>query len=79
MIGKLTYEQIEQLITTINTSNENLRKSLEYYNSDEELSLKVNKLLQFCNDLERYVNNLRDMVNLNKDADIVINRLKETQ
>ncbi len=79
MIGKLTYEQIEELSNTIITSNENLRKSLEYYNSDEELSLKANKLLQFCNDLERYVNNLKEMVNLNKDADVVINRLKENQ
>lgn len=77
MIGKLTYEQIEQLITELLSSNENLRKALEYYNSDAELSLKTNKLLQFCNDIERYVSNLKEMLELNKDADLVINRLKE--
>ena len=79
MIGKLTYEQIEQLITELLSSNENLRKALEYYNSDAELSLKTNKLLQFCNDIERYVSNLKEMLELNKDADLVINRLKENQ
>lgn len=79
MIGKLTYEQIEQLITELLSSNENLRKTLEYYSSDAELSLKTNKLLQFCNDIERYVSNLKEMLELNKDADLVINRLKENQ
>ena len=77
MIGKLTYEQIEQLITELLSSNENLRKALEYYSSDAELSLKTNKLLQFCNDIERYVSNLKEMLELNKDVDLVINRLKE--
>ena len=77
MIGKLTYEQIEELLTGLTTSNTNLRGTLEYYNTDEELSLRTNKLLQFCNEIDRYTENLRNMVDLNKDVDKVINRLKE--
>ena len=77
MIGNLTYEQIEQLIQSLSNSNTNLRKTLEYYNNDNELTSKTNKLLQFSNELDKYINSLNDMVNLNKDADIVINRLKE--
>lgn len=77
MIGKLTYEQIEELITNLLTSNTHLRTSLEYYSTNEELALKTNKLLQFCNDIEHYTENLKEMVTLNKDVDKVINRLKE--
>lgn len=77
MIGKLTYEQIEELLTGLTTSNTNLRGSLEYYSSDEELALKTNKLLQFCNEIDRYTENLRNMMELNKDVDKVINRIKE--
>ncbi len=77
MIGKLTYDQIEEIVNQLLSSNTNLRKALEYYSSDSELSLKTNKLLQFCNDIERYSTNLREMVELNKDAELVVNRLKE--
>lgn len=77
MIGKLTYEQIDELITKLLTSNANLRKTLEYYSTDDNLALKTNKLLQFCNDVEHYTENLKEMVNLNKDVDQVISRLKQ--
>lgn len=77
MIGKLTYDQIEEIVNQLLSSNNDLRKTLEYYSSDSELSLKTNKLLQFCNEIERYSTNLREMVELNKDAELVVNRLKE--
>lgn len=77
MIGKLTYDQIDLLVTNLLASNNNLRGVLQYYSSDEALSLKTNKLLQFCSDVERYAENLKNMVELNKDVDEVINRLKE--
>lgn len=77
MIGNLTYQQIEELLEKLSLSNNNLRTSLEQYNTDSELTAKANKLLQFSNELEKYINNLKDMVNLNKDVDIVINRLKQ--
>ncbi len=76
MIGKLTYDQIDQLIEVMNSSNNNLRQVLEYYSNDNELGLKTSKLLQFCNDVDRYINNLKEMVILNKDADVIIDRLK---
>ena len=72
MIGNLTYQQIEELLEKLSLSNNNLRTSLEQYNTDSELTAKANKLLQFSNELEKYINNLKDMVNLNKDVDIEV-------
>ena len=77
MMGKLTYDQVEQLLTVIVNSNTNLRTVLNYYSTDSELGLKTNKLLQFCNELDRYVENLKETVTLNKDVDSVIDRLKQ--
>lgn len=77
MMGKLTYDQVEQLLTVIVNSNTNLRTVLNYYSTDSELGLKTNKLLQFCNELDRYVENLKETVALNKDVDSVIDRLKQ--
>ena len=77
MIGKLTYDQLDELTEKLSTSNTNLRSSLEFYNTDSDLASKTNKLLQFSNELEKYINNLKSIISLNKDADIVINRLKE--
>jgi hypothetical protein len=76
-MGKLTYDQVEQLLTVIVNSNTNLRTVLNYYSTDSELGLKTNKLLQFCNELDRYVENLKETVALNKDVDSVIDRLKQ--
>ena len=47
MIGNLTYQQIEELLEKLSLSNNNLRTSLEQYNTDSELTAKANKLLQF--------------------------------
>lgn len=77
MIGKLSYEQIDEVISKLLSANINLRKALEYYNHDSELSLKTSKLFQLCNDIERYTNNLKQMIELNRDVDIVIDRIKQ--
>ena len=76
MIGKLTYEQLTEIINTLSASNESLKSVLvQYSNGEDAVSIKANKLLKFCSDVEQYIAKLNDNITLNKDVDNVINRL----
>ena len=77
MIGKLTYDQINEIIDILSNSNNDLRSILSSYTGDDSISARANKLLNFCNDLDVYIANLNDTVSLNQDADSVVSRLKE--
>lgn len=77
MIGKLSYAQIEEIIMTLENSNNNLKSLLIKYNkNDDDISMRTTKLLKFCDEIDQYINKLKDMLTLNRDVDIVINRLK---
>lgn len=76
MIGKLTYEQIEQLTAILSTSSSNLRELLNSYQNNPELGPRTDKMLNFCSDVDKYINQLTSTLKLNKDADIVIERIK---
>lgn len=77
MIGKLTYEEIEQIITLLTESSNNVRLVLDSYQNNPEISSRTEKMLHFCSDIDKYVDNLKNTIKLNKDADIVVNRIKE--
>ena len=79
MIGKLSYEQVEQILMNISTSSNNLRSFLESFSGDDQISLRAKKALGFCNEVDKYVSNLSDVIELNKDVDKIIDRLKEKQ
>ena len=75
MIGNLSYEEIENLITIMASSSENIRSVLNSYNNN--ISSRTEKMLHFCSDIDKYIANLKDNILLNKDADIVIERIKQ--
>lgn len=77
MIGKLTYEEIEQIIALLTESSNNVRLVLDSYQNNPEISSRTEKMLHFCSDVDKYVDNLKNTIKLNKDADIVVNRIKE--
>ena len=77
MIGKITYDQIEDLLNNLITSSNNIREFASKYNGDDNISFKAKKVLNFCNDLDKYTTSLYDRVNLNKDADKIIQELKD--
>ena len=69
MIGNLSYEEIENLITIMASSSENIRSVLNSYQDNNNISSRTEKMLHFAN--------LKDNILLNKDADIVIERIKQ--
>ena len=75
MLGKLNYEQVDSIIQLIDNSTNDLRQVLGKYNNGDALSVKAVKLLDFCGELDKYCENLKSKVQLNKDAEIVVNRL----
>lgn len=78
MIGKLTYDQIEEILTTISNASNNLRTFLDNYSSGTDtIAMKAKKVITFCNEVDRYVEKTKDSIELNKDVDKVINELKE--
>ena len=80
MIGNLSYEQIEKIITIMKESNSNLKDVISQYSNEEvksDLSVTASKLLGFCNELDQYTINLSNRVSLDKDASFVVNRLIE--
>ena len=76
MIGKITYEQVEELLKILSVSSNGVREFVSKYNGDDNISLKAKKVLNFCNDLDKYISNLSAKVILNKDADKIIEELK---
>ena len=77
MIGNLSYEEIENLITIMASSSENIRSVLNSYQDNNNISSRTEKMLHFCSDIDKYIANLKDNILLNKDADIVIERIKQ--
>ena len=77
MIGNLSYEEIENLITIMASSSENIRSVLNSYQDNNNISSRIEKMLHFCSDIDKYIANLKDNILLNKDADIVIERIKQ--
>lgn len=51
MIGKLTYDQIEEILNILSTSSNNLKEFLEKYNGTDMISTKSKKLLTFVMNL----------------------------
>lgn len=76
MIGKLTYDQIDEILNTLATSSNNLKSFLERYNGTDMISTKSKKVVNFCNELDKYISNMKDNISLSKDADKVVNDLK---
>jgi prefoldin subunit 5 len=76
MIGKLTYDQIEEILNILSTSSNNLKDFLENYNGTDMISTKSKKVVNFCNELDKYIANMKSNISINKDADKVVNDLK---
>lgn len=76
MIGKLTYDQVTELLNTLITSSNNVREFANKFNGEDSISIKAKKVLNFCNDLDKYIVSLSDKVTLSKDADKIIQELK---
>lgn len=77
MIGKLRYEEIEQLIAVLSNSTNNVRQVLNSYQNNEEIAPRTEKMLHFCSDIEKYIQQLNNTIKLNKDSDIVIERIRQ--
>ncbi len=75
MIGKLTYEQIDELVQRLSTSTQTLKSILSQCSGSDAVAIRATKLLKFCNEVEQYIAKLNESVNLNKDVDNVVNRL----
>lgn len=75
MMGKITYDQVNELLGMLSTSSNNIREFVGKYNGNDNISLKAKKVLNFCSDLDKYISNLSSNVQLNKDADKVVQEL----
>ena len=55
MIGNLSYEEIENLITIMASSSENIRSVLNSYQDNNNISSRTEKMLHFCSDIDKYI------------------------
>lgn len=76
MMGKLTYEQVSEILNTLTISSNNLKSILNKYNGTDNISIRAKKVTSFCNDLDKYISNLYDAIEMNKEADRLIENLK---
>lgn len=75
MIGSLKYEEISNIIELLAASNENLKKMLDYYQEKDQTATV--KMKRFSLELETYINYLKDIYKMNKDADQALETIKE--
>lgn len=75
MIGNLSYEEIENIIKTLEISNSNLKKILDYYQSKTETGTM--RIERFNMELENYINYLKKNKQIYKDADIAVQKIRE--
>ena len=73
MIDKLTYEEFEGIIKGLEISKENISNLVAKYKENNN----VIRMEKFTNDLGRYIEYLKSTLQINKDADNVLNRLRE--
>ena len=76
MIGKLTYEQVNEILNSLAISSNNLKSILNKYNGTDNISIRAKKVTSFCNDLDKYISNLFETIEMNKEADRIIENLK---
>lgn len=75
MIGNLSYEEIENIIKTLEISNSNLKKILDYYQSKTETGTM--RIERFNMELENYINYLKKNKQIYKDADVAVQKIRE--
>ncbi len=75
MIGNLSYEEIENIIKTLEISNSNLKKILDYYQSKTETGTM--RIERFTMELENYINYLKKNTKIYKDADSAVQKIRE--
>lgn len=75
MIGNLSYEEIENIIKTLEISNSNLKKILDYYQSKTETGTM--RIERFTMELENYINYLKKNNKIYKDADSAVQKIRE--
>lgn len=76
MIGNLTYDEVEQIITIITNSNTNLKTILETMKQFPNEINSTDKMLRFSAEIDKFIEQLQENITLNKDADKVIAELK---
>ena len=75
MIGNLKYEEFELIIKELESSIDNLDNIINIYK--EKVDNGTLRMERFSNEMKNYVSYLKAQVDINKDADIAISRLKE--
>jgi len=75
MIGNITYEEMDNIIKILEVSNNNLKKILDYYH--QKLNVNTTRIESFNIEVENYINYLKNITKINKDADIALKKLKD--
>ncbi len=75
MIDKLTYEEIDNIVNILSNSNVNIKNIINEYKQKSETG--TIKMERFSIELDNYINYLKSIIKINKDADNALEKLKE--
>ena len=75
MIDKLTYEEIDNIVNILSNSNVNIKNIINEYKQKSETG--TIKMERFSIELDNYINYLKSIIKINKDADNALEKLIE--
>ncbi len=75
MINNISYEQLLAIIEILTKSNNNLKIILEHYKDD--IKTGTVRMQRFTQEIDNYINYLKNSYEINKDADLALSKLKD--
>ncbi len=78
MIGNIKYDEYNSIINELETSNDNLKKIINYYNEKIVSKSQSIKMSRFTKEIENYIEYLKSTYKINTDADKVIEALRQS-
>ena len=75
MINNISYEQLLAIIEILTKSNNNLKIIFEHYKDD--IKTGTVRMQRFTQEIDNYINYLKNSYEINKDADLALSKLKD--
>ena len=77
MIGNINYDEFKNIINIIEKSNSNIKQIIISNNDKEKTESTSVKMNRFTQELDNYIKYLKNIYQINSDADKTLNNLKE--
>lgn len=75
MIGNIKYDDFDNMCKVLEDNNSKLKETLKYF-KDNKIT-NTSRMERFSEELDSYIAYLRNNLNLNRDADLALEKIRE--